>query len=160
MLAHADLLSLVSDSIDLKHKPVGMDSAPMVGGKVSAASAQDFTGFSLELVNTRTQWRSGKIPLKADGVFMANLHAERAERNTFSIELYDRSGCKQKVVPDTLTYTIGAVIDEQPIINSMGIALANNEYAKFFEKGTGLPQRKNLAAAIPNRETVEAGPIR
>src|SRR5262249_9621713 len=32
-------------SVDLKHKPVGMDSAPMVGGKVSGQSTNDFTGF-------------------------------------------------------------------------------------------------------------------
>ena len=82
-------------------KSVGLDSAPMVGGKVSGASAQDFTGFTLELVNTKTQWRSGKVSLRADGVFMANLHAEKSERNTFAVELYDASGRKQKVKPDT-----------------------------------------------------------
>lgn len=126
-------------SVDLKHKPVGMDSAPMVGGKVSGASAMDFTGFTLELVNTKTQWRSGKISVRPDGVFMANLHAERGERNTFAIELYDPNGRKQKVSPETLTYTIGAVVEEQPLINSMGIALANNDYDRLFEKGRGLP---------------------
>jgi molecular chaperone DnaK len=126
-------------TVDLKHKPVGLDSAPMVGGKVSGASPQDFTGFTIELVNAKTQWRSGKIPLRPDGVFMANLHAERGERNTFLVELFDSTGRKQKVNPDTLTYTIGAVVEEQPLINSMGIALANNEYDKFFEKGRGLP---------------------
>lgn len=121
-------------------KPVGLDSAPMVGGKVSSASAQDFTGFTLELVNTKTQWRSGKVSLRPDGVFLANLHAEKSERNTFSIELCDASGRKQKIKPDTLTYTIGVGGDvEQPLINSMGIALANNEYDKLFEKGRGLP---------------------
>ena len=121
-------------------KPVGLDSAPMVGGKVSSASAQDFTGFTLELVNTKTQWRSGKVSLRPDGVFLANLHAEKGERNTFNIELCDASGRKQKVKPDTLTYTIGVGGDvEQPLINSMGIALANNEYDKLFEKGRGLP---------------------
>jgi len=129
-------------SIDLKHKPVGMDSAPMVGGKVSGPSTQDFTGFTLEVVNTKTQWRSGKISLRSDGIFIANLHVERGERNTFAIELFDPSGRKQKATPDTLNYTIGAVIDEQPVINSMGIALANNDYARFFHKGSGLPQRK------------------
>ncbi len=129
-------------SVDLKYKSVGMDSAPMVGGKISTASTHDFEGFTLELVNTKTQWRSGKISIRADGVFTANLHAERGERNIFAIELCDAAGRKQKIKPDTFTYTIGAVVDEQPIINSMGIALANNEYAKFFEKGTGLPQRK------------------
>src|SRR5262249_34227652 len=63
-------------SIDLKHKAVGMDSAPMVGGKVSGSSTQDFTGFTVEFVNSKTQWRSGKVPLRANGVFTANLHAE------------------------------------------------------------------------------------
>jgi len=126
-------------SIDLRHKPVGMDSAPMAGGKVSGSSAQDFTGFTLELVNTKTQWRSGKISLRADGMFITNLHAERGERNNFAIELFDPIGRKQKTTPDTLTYTIGAVVEEQPLINSMGIALANNEYDKLCEKGRGLP---------------------
>jgi molecular chaperone DnaK len=128
-------------SIDLRHKPVGMDSAPMAGGKVSGPSTEDFTGFTLELVNTKTQWRSGKISLRSDGVFIANLHAERGERNTFAIELFDPSGAKQKTTPDTLTYTIGAVVEEQPLINSMGVALANNEYDKLCEKGRGLPQK-------------------
>ena len=108
-------------------------------GKVSGPSTQDLTGFTLELVNTKTQWRSGKISLRPDGVFIANLHAERGERNTFAIELFDPSGRKQKTSPDTLTYTIGAVVEEQPLINSMGIALANNEYDKLCEKGRGLP---------------------
>jgi molecular chaperone DnaK len=121
-------------------KPVGLDSAPMVGGKISGAATQDFTGFTLELVNQKTQWRSGKVALRADGVFMANLHAEKDERNNFAIELSDPSGRKQKVKPDTLTYTIGVGGDvEQPLINSIGIALANNEYDQLFQKGRGLP---------------------
>jgi molecular chaperone DnaK len=123
-------------------KPVGLDSAPMVGGKVSGASAQDLAGFTLELVNTKTQWRSGKVSLKPDGVFVANLHAEKGERNTFNVELCDASGRKQKIKPDTLTYTIGVGGDvEQPLINSMGLSLGNNEYDKFFEKGRGLPHK-------------------
>jgi molecular chaperone DnaK len=126
-------------NVDLKHKPVGLDSAPIVGGTVSGASARDFTGFTIELVNSKTQWRSGKIPLRADGVFMTNLHAEKGERHVFLIELLDSTGRKQKITPDNLTYTIGAVVEEQPLINSMGIALANNEYDKLFEKGRGLP---------------------
>jgi molecular chaperone DnaK len=143
--------------IDLKHKAVGMDSAPMVGGKVSGSSTRDFTGFAVEFVNSKTQWRSGKIPLRANGVFTANLHAERRERNVFTIELYDASGRKQKTRPDLLTYTIGAVVDEQPLINSMGIALANNEYAKFFEKGSGLPQRKTWPTAFRTVNMLKQG---
>lgn len=128
--------------IELKHKPVGIESAPTVVGKVSGATAKVFTGFTLEIVNAKTQWRSGKIALAADGVFEAILYANKGEKNTFAIELYDSSARKQKVNPDTLTYTIDMVVDEQPVIHSIGIALANNEYAKFFKKGAGLPQRK------------------
>jgi len=136
-------------------RPVGLDSAPMVGGKVSAESAQDFTGFTLELVNSKTQWRSGKVPLRPDGVFVANLHAEAGERNTFTIELYDASGRKQRITPDSLTYTIMVGGDvEQPLINSMGIALANNEYDRLFEKGRGLPLKatRDYRAIHPIRQ--------
>jgi molecular chaperone DnaK len=126
-------------------RPVGLDSAPMVGGKVSGASAQDFTGFTLELVNTKTQWRSGKVSMRPDGVFVTNLHAEKGERNTFAIELHDASGRKLKIKPDTLTYTISIGGDvEQPLINSMGIALGNNEYDKLFEKRRGLPLKATV----------------
>jgi len=128
--------------VDLKYSPVGVDSAPMVGGKVSCATLKVLTGYTVELVNETTQWRSGKIPLRADGVFMANLHAERGDRNTYLIELFDPTGRKQKINPDRLTYTIGAVAPDQPLINSMGIALANNERAGYFKKGIGLPLRK------------------
>ena len=121
-------------------RPVGLDSAPMVGGKISGGHPQDFTGFSLELVNTKTQWRSGKVPLRKDGVFTANLHAEKGERNTFAVEVCDASGRKQKIQPDALHYSIGVGADvEQPLINSMGIALANNDYDRLFERGQGLP---------------------
>lgn len=126
-------------TVDLRHKPVGMDSAPMAGGKISGPSTTDFSGFTLELVNTKTQWRSGKISLRADGVFIANLHAERGERNVYAIELFDPNGVKQKTSPENFSYTIGAVVEEQPLINSMGIALANNEYDRLFEKGRSLP---------------------
>lgn len=128
-------------TIQLKHRPVGMDSAPMVGGKVAGSKTDDFTGFTLELTNPKTQWRSGKVSLRPDGVFIAHLHTERGERNEFSITLHDPSGRQQKTTPDSLTYTVGAVVEEQPLINSMGIALANNEYDRLFEKGQGLPLR-------------------
>lgn len=120
-------------------KPVGMESAPIVGGKFIGQSGQLFSGFTVELINSRTKWRSGKTSLRPDGVFIATLHAERGERNTFNVELADSTGMIQIVNPATLTYTVGAVVEEQPLINSMGIALANNERYVYFEKGKGLP---------------------
>jgi molecular chaperone DnaK len=144
-------------TIDFKHKPVGIESAPPVVGRVSGATTKDFTGFTLELVNTKTQWRSGKIALASDGVFEATLYADKGEKNTFAIELYDSSARKQKVNPDTLTYTIDMVVDEQPVIHSIGISLANNEYAKFFKKGSGLPQRKTWPTAFRTVKPLKQG---
>jgi molecular chaperone DnaK len=130
--------------IDLKYKPVGLDSSPLVGGRVSNSVVTDFTGFSIELVNSKSQWRSGKVPLKKDGVFLLNLHADRGDRNEFRIELYDSTARRHDTDPSAFNYTIGAVVEEQPLINSMGVALANNQYLKFFEKGSGLPLKKML----------------
>lgn len=125
--------------VDLKNKPVGHEIDPIVGGKVSSPSGDSVEGFTLELVNNKSLWRSGRITLRSDGVFMVNLHAEKGERNTFSIELFDTSGSRQKTVPDHLVYTVGAVIEEQPLIHSMGVALAGNDWDRLANKGTGLP---------------------
>lgn len=126
-------------SVEFKHQPVGLDSSPMVGGRVSRGGSTSLSGFTVELVNVKTKWSSGKLALREDGAFIATLHAERGERNVYSFMLYDQAGRRQKTSPDSLTYTIGAVVEEQPLINSMGIALGNNEYEKLFEKGRGLP---------------------
>ena len=70
---------------------------------------------------------------------MTTIHAERGERNMFRLELRDPAGNLQQTEPSEFPYTIGAVVEEQPLINSMGLALADNRYDKFFEKGRGLP---------------------
>jgi molecular chaperone DnaK len=89
--------------------------------------------------------------LRGDGAFMVNLLAEKGERNTFSLELFDVSGSRQKTVPDHMVYTVGAVIEEQPLINSMGLALAGNDWDRLANKGTGLPLKvkRNYRTAKP-----------
>jgi molecular chaperone DnaK len=142
--------------VDLKYKPVGPDNEPLIGGKVTSTDGSSVAGFTLEIVNAKTQWRSGKITLPEDGAFVANLLAEKGERNIFTLELLDGSGAKQNAVPDHLTYTVGGEVGEQPLINSVGVALANNEVEWFFEKGAGLPLRKK--AKDPFRTTKSIAP--
>lgn len=139
------------------NKNVGHEVDPLTGGKVSSPDGLSVEGFTVEIVNAKTQWRSGRITLKSDGVFLVNLLAEKGERNVFNIELYDRAGTRQKCVPDHMIYTVGAVIEEQPLINSMGVALANNEVAWFFEKGVGLPQKKKHPDAFRTIHAIKAG---
>lgn len=128
-------------NIDLKYKPVGADEDPTVRGEVKAVSGASVDGFTIEFVNQKSHWRSGKVPLKADGRFKVNLLAERGSQNVFGIELVDSKGSKQVPVPDSIAYTIGLAISEQPIINSIAVALANNEADVFFKKGSPLPAK-------------------
>src|SRR5207253_9556915 len=76
------------------------------------------------------------------------------ERNLFLIELKDSTGRMQKSEPADVSYIIGAAVDEQPLINWIGVALANNEWEKFFEKGQGLPQKatRTLKSIEPVRQ--------
>lgn len=143
--------------IDLKYKPMGHELDPMVGGRVTSHEGRSPEGLTIEFVNTGTQWRSGRINLKEDGVFMTNILAERGRRNVFSIELLDRSGSRLKAAPDQLVYTVGATLEEQPLIHSMGVALAGNEWERFFEKGAGLPIRQKGKTPFRTVKALKAG---
>src|SRR5207249_6219760 len=80
------------------------------------------------------------LPLRSTTLFTYTT-LFRSERNIFNMELHDAVGTKQKTVPDHHVYTVGAVVEEQPLINSMGVGLKTNEVAWYFKKGVGLPQR-------------------
>jgi len=132
--------------IDLEYSPVGTDLEPLVGGKVQPPENGNLTGFTIEFVNTEAQppWRSGKIALDSNGTFMTNVLAERGRRNLFRIELGDATGSLQEVSPDHFPYTPGAEMGEIPLIQSIGIGLADNSMFHFFEKGAPLPARKTV----------------
>jgi molecular chaperone DnaK len=135
-----------------KYKPVGHESDPLIAGKVTSPDGTPSTAFTIEFVNRDTKWRSGQIPLNVEGTFMANLLAEKGSRNTFHIELSNGQGTLQKAVPDHVVYTIGAVIEEQPLMKSIGLAKADNTVDWFFKSGMGLPQKKRWPS--PHRTTV------
>lgn len=136
-----------------KYKPVGHETDPLIAGKVTSPSGDSTSGFKIEFVNPATKWRSGQIPLNAEGAFMSNLLAERGCRNVFQIEVANAQGSLQKVVPDQVVYTVGAVIEEQPLLKSIGLAKADNTIDWFFKAGSGLPQKKRWPKS--HRTTVE-----
>lgn len=132
-------------SVQLEYKPVGPDSEPLVGGRVVHPNHEDLAGYSIEFINRSAKpapWRSGRISLDADGTFVTELSATRGTRNTFEIELFDPEGSAMQVEPSELTYTVGQVITDPPLTNSVGVALANNEVKWLLEKGTPLPAEK------------------
>lgn len=139
--------------ISEKYKPVGHEKDPLIAGKITSPEGLATTGFTIEFTNRDSKWSSGQLPLNADGAFIANLLADKGTRNTFHITLSDPQGNLQRTVPDTVNYTIGAVIDEQPLLKSIGLALEDNTVDWIFKEGSGLPQRKrapkNYQTTIP-----------
>ncbi|QIF00981.1 Hsp70 family protein [Roseimicrobium sp. ORNL1] len=144
-------------NISDKYKTVGHDNDPLIAGKVTSPSGTSTSGFTIEFVNRDTKWRSGQVPLNNEGAFMANLLAEKGFRNTFHIEIVDPQGTHQKPVPDHVVYTIGAVIEEQPLVKSIGLAKADNTVDVFFKSGSGLPQKKRWPTAYKTTVTLKAG---
>jgi molecular chaperone DnaK len=140
-----------------KYKPVGHESDPLIAGKVLTADGKSAIGLTIEFVNPDTKWRSGKLPLNAEGGFFANLLAEKGLRNTYQIELSDGQGSLQKAVPDHVVYTIGSVIEEQPLIKSIGLGKKDNTVDWFFKAGMGLPQTKRWPTSHRTTVALKAG---
>ena len=126
-------------------KFTGSDVEPVVAGMVEPPSEKSLDGLSIEFVNDKSKpaWRSGKLALK-EGRFMTTLWADKKSTNIYQIELFDGTGRLQKTVtdPDALTYTVGLTFTDPPLTHSLGVALANNEFDVFLEKGTPLPAHK------------------
>jgi molecular chaperone DnaK len=127
--------------LDLIYEPIGGDEDPSVRGTVKAPAGQSVDGCTIEFLNQQTHWRSGKVPIKENGRFRVDLRAEKGEKNDFAIDLRDAKGTRQVCVPNSMSYTIGFSISEQPISISIAVALANNESDVFFRKGDPLPAK-------------------
>ncbi len=125
----------------LKYKPVGVDADPLVGGCVQAGP-EGRLNHTIEFANASSGWTSGQAPVNADGTFALTLAAERKVRNEYKITLRNAAGQPVKTTPDSIHYTIGAAVEEQPLIHSIGVALANNKTCRYFDKGVGLPQKR------------------
>lgn len=123
--------------IDLQYDPIGSDAEPVIGGKAQSLDIKDFTGFSIQL--DREGWTSGRVTLKENGAFITSLLAERGHENKFRITLYDAQGSQMNVMPDEFTYIIGNAPGDQVMINTIGVALMNNQMDAFCRKGEVLP---------------------
>jgi len=128
-------------SLELIYKPVGSDPEPLVGGRTTAPAGTALAGCTVEFVNQHSKWRSGKITLTDNGAFQFAARAEKGIENIFRVEFRDKAGTLCPSQPDHFKYTMGMVVEEQPIINNMGVALADNKVGIHFTKGQGLPAR-------------------
>jgi len=133
-------------SLQLEFKPIGPDVEFLMGGKVITAPGQRLDGYAIEFVRVgKAEWRSGRIPLSPEGVFMTTLRAEKGVQNRYDIHLLDPKGIRHPTVPDTAAYTLGAAFSGAPLTHSIGVAQANNETDVVIRKGTALPARVRRA---------------
>jgi molecular chaperone DnaK len=128
-------------------KFIGIDEEPIVAGKVEPPAGERPEGLSIEFVNEKAKpaWRSGKLAL-TEGRFMTTLWAVNKSTNTYLVELIDGTGRLIKAVtdPHPLTYTVGLNITDPILTHSLGVALINNEFFLFLEKGTPLSAHKRV----------------
>jgi molecular chaperone DnaK len=128
-------------NVEILAKPVGADTEPLVGGRVVPPSGASLSGCTIELANQQSKWRSGKLALNETGAFQITARAEKGVQNIFTLELCSASGALLTVTPGQFTYTVGVVVEEQLIINDLGVATADNKVSVHFTKGQPLPAK-------------------
>ncbi|CAG7646821.1 Hsp70 family protein [Actinacidiphila bryophytorum] len=135
--------------LDFAHKPTGRSSDPLVGGTARTAdgSPRDWTGCTVEFVDDadgRPQWRSGQVPLGADGSFATRLKA-RGAHNSYAIEFRTAQGSFQPTRPDRTVYQQLALVGgDATMSHSVGVWVEGNEVAWILRKGTELPASGRL----------------
>ncbi|MFO1163113.1 MAG: Hsp70 family protein [Reyranellaceae bacterium] len=131
--------------VHTEHSPVGNLQDPDIGGRVTAPGGRDPTGFTLELVDPETNWRSGRIELGSSGVFLTRVYAATAGRHTYDIELCDPTGTPVPTEPRSLVYTFMLNLpNAQPAAQTVGIGLSNGNVAVYVKKGDSLPLAKAI----------------
>ena len=131
-----------SFKLELKnYEPVGSDINPQIGGLIKKRDQNEFKGYSVEIVDIKSGWHSGRISLASNGAFITEVHAEKGRKCEFQIHLYDPLGKTQTLKPDSFSYIVGLSITSVPLTHSVGVALANNKSSWFLKKGTSLPAR-------------------
>jgi molecular chaperone DnaK len=129
-------------TVEFEYDPVGIDLDPQVPGAVHPPEGQKADGLTIELVERKTGWRTGKIALNKNGDFVAVLKAEKGRQNLYAIELRDAAGRLLDAAPSEIQYTVGNAPTDQTSIHSLSVGLANNETRVLLRKGETLPAKK------------------
>jgi molecular chaperone DnaK len=127
--------------IQLEYEPIGSETDPMVGGRITPPAGASVVGLALEIVETRSKWRSGAIRLSPTGTFMTEVHAEKGRKCEFQLTVTNSRGVALPCSPDRFVYTVGMVITSPPAPHNVGVAMTNNKPKWFTRKGESLPAR-------------------
>ncbi|MQY23899.1 Hsp70 family protein [Nocardia macrotermitis] len=151
--------------IEMSHEPVGSDPDPLIGGRIRAAQDRDWTGATVEFVNPDGEppWRSGKVPLTANGAFTTRVHAEAETTNRYLVEIHDAQGNPVDCEPGRISYRHASLVGTPPTLShSVGIGLDDNEVLWLVRKGSELEAktREVLRSTVAVRRNSNSGLIR
>lgn len=128
--------------IEFDYEPSGADSEPTIGGSVKLGEGRNPEQFTLELVNTKSQWRSGKVKLAKNGAFIIPALANKG-LNEYKIELCDQNGTLLPTTPSSLTYNLSGIeVQAKTLMHNISISEPDGKPLKFFEKGETFPVNK------------------
>ena len=131
--------------VQTEHNPVGNQQDPDIGGRIVAPAGRDPAGFTLELVDADSGWRSGRITLGGSGVFLTQLYAVTTGRRSYEIALCDPTGTPVATEPRALSYTYMLNLpNAQPASQTIGVGLSNGNVAVYVKKGDSLPLGKAM----------------
>ncbi|GAA1035133.1 hypothetical protein GCM10009557_41900 [Virgisporangium ochraceum] len=149
-------------TVALEYPPIGPDTDPLIVGRLSGSD--DFGGYRVEVVNHDAQpaWRSGQVPVNADGIFSLQVVALKGRRNGYRIEVTGPDGTAVPASPDSFVYTVGAVETSPLLTNSIGVGLDGNTTEWVLNRGTPLPAhgKVRLRTTVEVRRATGGGMIR
>ena len=127
--------------LKLNYEATGpIDEEFYVSGEILSTEVDDFDGFSIEVINTKTKRSSGKILVEDDGTFEIDLIPED-KINKYSINLYDSSGNLVEIdenSPNAIEYKVRRIPDVV-LPHTIGLGLADDTLFVLAKEGVNLP---------------------
>jgi len=127
--------------IDFNYEPTGADAEPSIGGFVKFPDNKNPESFTIELVNTKSQWRSGKVKLAKNGAFIIAALAEKG-LNEYRVELCDQYGTLINTTPTILIYNlIGLEVQAKSLMHNISLSQPDGKPSVILQKGLPLPAK-------------------
>jgi molecular chaperone DnaK len=125
----------------LQYPAMTPDTTPFVVGRsLEEASALR----AVRLTRKDKEWQSEWLPVESDGTFSGMLSLKRRSSCTFDVEVMLPDGSVTSANPPEISVMHGVAIGEPPLARTIGVALANDHVATYFERGSPLPMRKTV----------------
>ena len=131
----------IGNKMLLQHPSMSADLQPVVLGRL--IEKVDPVPVSVRLVNQENNWISEKVALE-DDVFMLDVPLVPKTSNSIVLQAFDESGREVLIDPQQLSIVHGLSISDPPLSRTIGLALANGQVHRFFDRGTPLPVKRTF----------------